>query len=509
MAGLAGELDAVDHVGARGDGQGVAADDRRAAVGRPARSVGIPHKYAALALLCAAQFVDVLDVNATVVALPTIGRELGFTPATLQWVTTAYVLFFGGFLLLAGRLADLYGRRRMFVSGLSLFTAASLLCGLAWSPLALIVFRAAQGLGAALAAPAALAIIVTTFPEGRARNQAMGVWTAVAAGGGAAGLVLGGLLTDRLGWQWIFFINVPVGVLGVVLSFRLLEADHGARATRRLDLLGAVTITSALVLLVYGLTQATEVGFRTPRTLGTITLAAALLAAFPFIERRTPEPLVPLAIFRRRALSASALAAFVNTATTSSVGILAVLYLQEVLTLSPTMAGLLGLPLSLAVVLGSALGSRLTGTLGAPRTMALGLAGIAAGTLIALGIDAEGGLRYVVASATLSGLALGTSAVASTTFGTSAVGQDKRGLASGILNSAAQLGTALGLAVFVAVATTRTNAAIVEGMAHAEALVVGYRWAFAGAATLALLGALVTRSLLRADTARVSAPNPE
>src|SRR5918993_4601521 len=264
MAGLAGELDAVDHVGARGSGQGVAADDRRAAVGRSARSVGIPHKYAALALLCAAQFVDVLDVNATVVALPTIGRELGFTPATLQWVTTAYVLFFGGFLLLAGRLADLYGRRRMFVSGLSLFTAASLLCGLAWSPLALVVFRAAQGLGAAIVAPAALAIISTTFPEGGERNFAMGVWTAVAASGGAAGLVLGGLLTDALGWEWIFFVNVPLGAAGVALSFVLLPESRDFSASRRLDLLGAGTVTAGLVLLVLGLTRIEEAGFWSP-----------------------------------------------------------------------------------------------------------------------------------------------------------------------------------------------------------------------------------------------------
>src|SRR5918997_145044 len=178
-------------------------------------------RWAALVLLCVAQFVDVLDINAVIVALPSIGRELGFSRGDLQWVVTAYVLFFGGFLLLAGRLADLFGRRRMFVLGLALFTASSLLCGLAWSPPALVVLRAAQGLGAAIVAPAALSIISTPFPEGRERNLAMGVWTAVAAGGGAAGLVLGGLLTDALGWEWIFFVNVPVGAVGVALSFVL------------------------------------------------------------------------------------------------------------------------------------------------------------------------------------------------------------------------------------------------------------------------------------------------
>lgn len=478
-----------------------------AEIGRAAPTSADARTYAALALLCAAQFVDVLDVNATVVALPTIGRELGFAPAALQWVTTAYVLFFGGFLLLAGRLADLYGRRRLFVAGLSLFTTASLLCGLAWSPLTLVVFRAAQGLGAALVAPAALAIIVATFPAGTSRNRAMGVWTAVAAGGGAAGLVLGGLITDRLGWPWIFFVNVPVGVLGVALSFRLLDADHERRAARRLDVLGAITITAALVLLVFGLTQAAAGGLRSPLVLGAIALAVSLFTVFVIVERTTAEPLVPLAIFRRRAVSAAALTAFVNTATTSSVGILAVLYLQEVLTASATMAGLLGLPLSLAVVAGSALGARLTGTLGTPRTMALGLVGIAAGTLVALGITADGGLAYVLASATLSGLALGCAAVAATTFGTSAAGQDEQGLASGILNSAAQLGTALGVAAFFAVATARTDVAAGAGMATADALVAGYRWAFAGAATLAALGALATFALLRGEAAGASAAN--
>ena len=495
------------HHGAERDGR---VEQRHEPGGRAERARTAPssadaRRSAALALLCAAQFVDVLDVNATVVALPTIGRELGFAPAALQWVTTAYVLFFGGFLLLAGRLADLYGRRRLFVTGLSLFTTASLLCGLAWSPLTLVVFRAAQGLGAALVAPAALAIIVATFPAGTSRHRAMGVWTAVAAGGGAAGLVLGGLITDRLGWPWIFFINLPVGVLGVALSFRLLDADHERRAARRLDVLGAVTITAALVLLVFGLTQAAEGGVRSPLVLGAIALAASLFTVFVMVERTTAVPLVPLGIFRQRAVSAAALTAFVNTATTSSVGILSVLYLQEVLTASATMAGLLGLPLSLAVVLGSALGARLTGTLGAPRTMALGLAGIATGTLVALGITADGGVAYVLASATLSGLSLGCAAVAATTFGTSAAGQDEHGLASGILNSAAQLGTALGVAVFFMVATVRTDAAAAAGMSTADALVAGYRLAFVGAATLAGLGALVTFSLLRGNAAQASA----
>ncbi len=364
---------------------------------------GGSRRWWALILLCVAQFVDVLDINAVIVALPTIGRELGFGPEDLQWVVTAYVLFFGGFLLLAGRLADLFGRRKMFTAGLALFAASSLLCGLAWSPLMLVVFRAAQGLGAAIVAPAALSIISITFPEGRERNLAMGVWTAVAAGGGAAGLVLGGLITDVLGWEWIFFVNVPLGAAGVALSFVLLDADREHQTSRRLDLLGAATVTAGFVLLVYGLTRAGEAGFGSPLTLGTMVLALTLLAAFLFVERSVTDPLVPLRLFRVRDLSGSALAAFANTATTAPVGIIAVLYLQEVLAYSPTLAGLLGLPFSLSVVAGSFLGSRLTGSLGARRTMTLGLVGICGATLLIIGISAEGGLFYVVANAALSG----------------------------------------------------------------------------------------------------------
>jgi EmrB/QacA subfamily drug resistance transporter len=454
-------------------------------------------RWAALALLCAAQFVDVLDINAVIVALPVVGRDLGFAPEDLQWVITSYVLFFGGFLLLAGRLSDLYGRRRMFVAGLALFTASSLACGLAGSPLALVAFRAVQGLGAAIVAPAALSIISNTFTEGRERNLAMGVWTAVAAGGGAAGLVLGGFITDTLGWPWIFFVNVPVGVVGVVLSFVLLEADREERAPRRLDAWGAVTVTAGLFLLVYGLTRAEEVGFGSTLTLAAVALALILLLAFLFVERRVADPLVPLRVFRSPGLSGSALVAFANTATTSPVGVIAVLYLQDVLAYSPTQAGLLGLPFSLSVVVGSFLGSRLTGTLGARGTMALGLLGISGAALLITGISAEGGLAYVLSNAALSGLALGCSAVASTTRGTSAVGEEERGLASGVLNSSAQIGTALGLAALITLAAARTEALAGGGLATAAALVEGFRTAFYAATGLALAGALVPLLLMR------------
>jgi EmrB/QacA subfamily drug resistance transporter len=453
-------------------------------------------RWWALALLCVAQFVDVLDVNAVIVALPTIGGDLGFSQGDLQWVITAYVLFFGGFLLLAGRLADLLGRRRMFVAGLALFTLSSLGCGLAGSPAVLLVARATQGLGAAIVAPAALAIISTTFREGSDRNLAMGVWTAVAAGGGAAGLVLGGLITDRLGWEWIFFINVPLGVVGIVLSFVLLEGDRGAEAARRLDLLGATTITAGLVLLVYGLTRAEDAGFGSPLTFGSLGLAAILIVTFVLVERSVADPLVPLRILRTRDLTGSALAAFTNTAVTSPVGVLAVVYLQEVLAYSPTFAGLAGLPFSLSVIAGSFLGSRLTGRFGSRLTMTWGLLGICAATLVTVGISAQSGLWYVLSSATLSGLALGCSAVASTTRGTSAVPGEERGLASGLLNSSAQIGTAVGLAVLFTLAAAHAEA-IAGGEPPAQALVEGYRLAFFAGAGLAATGTLVAFIVVR------------
>jgi EmrB/QacA subfamily drug resistance transporter len=456
-------------------------------------------RWPALALLCVAQFVDVLDVNAVVIALPTIGRELGFGRESLQWVVTAYVLVFGGFLLLAGRLADLYGRRRMFATGLVVFTAASLLCGLAASPMTLVAARAVQGLGAAIVAPAALAIIATLFPEGRERGFAMGLWTAVAASGGAAGLLLGGLLTDALGWRSVFFVNVPVGALSILLIPVLLAPDAVSSRNGRIDLPGALTVTAGLAFLVFGLTQAEEEGFRSPLTLGPVAIAVALLGAFLVIERNVADPLVPLHVFRIRDLSGSALVAFTNTATTSPVAVLAVLYLQEVLSYSPTESGMLGLPLSFAVVAGSFLGARLMRAVGGRRTMVLGLLGIGAGSLLISGISADRGLGFVVANAVLAGLGLGCAAVASTTIGTSAVRAEDRGLAAGLLNSAAQVGTAVGLATLFAVAMARADAVAAGGQVTTDTLVAGYRWAFLVAAGMAALGAWLTLALVQRD----------
>ncbi|MCA1715816.1 MAG: MFS transporter [Actinobacteria bacterium] len=428
----------------------------------------VGRKDAALALLCVAQFVDVLDVNAVIVALHSIGEDLGFSQAGLQWVVSAYVLFFAGFLLLSGRVADLWGRRRVFVAGLALFAVASLCCGLSVSPGMLVVSRALQGLGAAITAPAALSIVTTIFAEGPERDRAVAVWTAVAAGGGAAGLLLGGLITDSLGWEWIFFLNVPLGVAGIALSYVLLPESRDSSTSPGLDLLGAVT-----------------------------AFAAAFFGAFVFVERRVAHPLVPLRLFRLRELVGAALVAFALTAATAPVSVLVTLYLQNTLGYSASFAGLTGLPFSLCVIAGSVLGGRIAGRMGGRVTMSLGLAVVAASALVTAGITAESGVGYVLAGATLSGLGLGCASVASTARGTSAVEEEKRGLASGFMNTSAQVGTAMGLASLLTLAAARTVALSDGTYPGAEALVAGYRFALLLAAGVASLGVVAALCLLR------------
>lgn len=455
---------------------------------------------AALGLLCVAQFVDVLDVNAVVVALHSVGEDLGFSRAGLQWVVTAYVLSFAGFLLLAGRIADLWGRRRTFAFGLALFTGASLLCGLSFSPEMLVASRALQGLGAAITAPAALSIITMVYREGRERDQAVAAWTAVAAGGGAAGLLLGGLITDFLGWRWIFFVNLPVGVAGVLLSYKLLPESRDLSASGRPDLLGAGTITGALVLLVFGLTRAEHAGFLSPATLGPLALAGVLLVAFVAAESRVTEPLVPLGVFLLPGLVGSALVAFALTAATAPVGVLATLYLQNTLGYSPFFAGLAGLPFSLCVIAGAALGGRLSGRVGERMVMAGGLAVVAASALVTAGITAESGVAYVLSGAALSGLGLGFASVAATARGTSSVKRGARGLASGFMNTAAQVGTAIGISLLLTLAAA--YAASAGAGDSGPALVAGYRLAFFAAAGIAALGLLCSLFVVNRDKAR-------
>src|SRR6266498_2486643 len=296
-------------------------------------------RWFALALIISAQFMVVLDVAIVNVALPSIRTDLHFSQESLQWVITAYAIFFGGFLLLGGRLADLLGRRRLFVAGLVLFTVMSLLDGLAWSEGSLIVFRALQGLGAAMLSPAALSILTTTFDEGRERNRALGIWGAVAGSGGAVGVLLGGILTSAFSWPWIFYVNVPVGAAVLVLSPLLLRESRADLANRYFDFAGAATITAGLMLLVYGMTRATQHGWGTPATIGLLTASAVLIASFFLIESRTKAPLLPLRILRLRTLAGSNLSALIATGAVFSQFFLLTLYMQQVLHYSALKTG--------------------------------------------------------------------------------------------------------------------------------------------------------------------------
>jgi MFS family permease len=433
-----------------------------------------------LGLLCTAQFVLVLDVTIVAVALPSLREGLGFSATGLQWVISAYVLAFAGFLLLGGRAADLWGRRRLFMIGLATFAGASAWCGLARASWELAAARAVQGAGAAVVAPAALSLLTTSFTEGARRERALGVWTAAAAGGGATGFLLGGVVTQTLGWRAVFLVNVPVGLLGLLLSPMLL-AEGPRSPAPRLDLPGAVTLTGAMSSLVYALSQVERTGPGSPGTWLPLAAAALLGGLFVARERRTTYPLIPLEALRVRGLGVGSLVAMLLTGVTTPGALFSVLYIQDLLGYPPTLAGVTIAPFSVAVVAGSLAGARLVdaGRLGPGRAMAAGLLVVGLGAAALSTMDASGGLPPpMVAGFVLSGLGLGVASVASTSMGTAAVPAQRQGLASGLLNTAAQVGTALGLAVLVAVASARTGALTPPGARPSAAAVVdGYRCA--------------------------------
>ena len=446
-----------------------------------------------------AQFVVVLDVTIVAIALPTVREDLGFSEAGLQWVVSAYTLVFGGFLILGGRAADLYGRRRLFALGLGLFAAASLACGLSWSPSSLVAFRIVQGLGAAVVSPSALSLLTTVYPEGDGRGRALGFWTAAAAGGGAAGWVLGGVLTEGLGWEWVFFVNVPVGVLGLALVRAVLPEGREARAARGLDLGGAATVTAGLAILVFGLTNAERAGFAAFSTWGALSASVLFVALFVVVEGRVKDPLVPLGVFRSKDLLGANLAALVLTSATTPPMFLCTLYVQRVLGYPPGEAALLFPPFNLAVVAGSFLGPRMIAAWGHRATMASGLLLVALGAASLMALPAGGApVLGLLVAFSLMGAGLGWASVASTASGTSSVSAEKQGVASGLLNAAAQVGTALGLAILVPLAAARSGAVASAGEAEAFALVEGYRWAFAGAAGIAAGSAALAVLLARA-----------
>jgi EmrB/QacA subfamily drug resistance transporter len=415
-------------------------------------------KWLVLAVTVAAQFMVVADVSVVNVALPAIKHDLHFSQDGLQWVITAYAILFGGTLLLGGRLADLLGRRRMFMTGVVVFTAGSLLSGLAWSAGALIVTRGLQGLGGALLAPAALSIIVTTFREGRDRNRALGVMGAAAGSGGAVGVLLGGVLTSGLSWSWIFFVNLPVGMAALAVSPWLLSESRAELAHRHFDLAGAVSVTAGMMALVYSITRASEHGWGDGVTVGVLAASAALIAAFVAIEARSPAPLLPLRIFRARTLTAAnATAAMVGAAAFGQFFLLA-LYLQQVLGYSAVRTGVAFIAITVTIVLLSNVAQALTTRLGARPVLAAGLLLTAAGGALYARMPAGGHYFWDVFPGLLvSGIGLAFTFVPVTIAGLTGVQPADAGVASGLLNTSRQIGGAIGLAAVTTIASTATS----------------------------------------------------
>ncbi len=448
--------------------------------------------WATLALLCTAQFVGVLNLQIVSIALPTIQRGLGFSQENLQWVLSANALAFGSFLLLAGRVADLFGHRRLFMIGMALFAVASLGCGLSSSQLILIVSRAAQGLGTAIVTPAALALLTDTFAEGTGRNWALGIWGAAGALGGILSVLLGGVLANNLGWPWIFFLCVPIAVLALVLAPIVLLEHRKQTSAKYLDVVGAIIATTCLVLLVYGLSQAEHSSFVQFQTGGLLLLALGLLVVFGLFESRLTHPLVPLRIFRQRTLLGANLVTLAFTAVANTPIFFFVLYMQQVRGYSSILTGLAFLPTNLAIIGGSALGTRLINWLGQKRTMLVGMGTLIIALLFLASISVNSSyFSTLLPGLIFLGLGLAITQVATTVAGTEGVSIEERGLVSGLLNTSIQIGTAVGLVILVTIADARTSTLTQGTHIATAALVDGFRWAFYAGAGLAVVGLLI------------------
>jgi EmrB/QacA subfamily drug resistance transporter len=454
-------------------------------------------KWLALALLCTVQFMVVLDIAIVNVALPSIQVDLGFSQENLQWVISAYALFFGGFLLLGGRAADLLGRRRVFVAGIVVFTIASVLSGLAWSEGSLIAARALQGLGAAIISPAALSILTTTFAEGSDRNTALGAWGAVGAFGAVAGVLLGGILTDLLSWQWIFYVNAPVGAGAFVLAPMLLRESRDASA-RSFDVPGAVLVTSGLVLLVYAITQANGYGWGSAETIAFFVAAAATLGAFLAWESRASDPLMPFSIFRLRTLVGANVAGLILGTVMFSMFLMLTLYMQQVLGYSPLRTGISYLAVAGTAIIWSAVAAQLVTRIGVKPVLVTGMAFLAAGLLFFTQVSVGGSYASdLLPGFLLIAVGMGFSFVPISIAALAGVRPAEAGLASGLINTSQQIGGALGIAALSAVATSRTAADVASGTAPPFALTDGFQAAFVGGAGIAVVGVLVALLIVR------------
>jgi EmrB/QacA subfamily drug resistance transporter len=463
-------------------------------------------KWLALALLALAQFVVVLDASIVNVALPSIGRDLDFAQEDLSWVVNGYTLFFGGFLLLGGRMADLLGRRRLFIAGLILFALASLVGGLATSPGMLVGARAVQGLGAALLSPAALSLVTVMFAEGAERNKAMGVWGAVAGSGGAAGVLLGGVLTEYAGWEWVLFVNVPIGLAAAALAPRLLPESR-TTGHRTFDVAGAVSVTAGLTLLVYTLVDANDAGWTSGKTLGLGAIALALLGTFVAVERRSKAPLVPFSIFKRRTITGTNVVALLVAMALFSMFFFVSLYMQLVLGYDALEAGLAYLPLAVGIIVSAGIASTLVTRTGFKPVLIAGLVLTAAGLIWFAQVSVGGDyVSDILFPSLLAAVGLGFAFVSMTIGAVSGTSSQEAGLASGLINTSQQIGGALGLAILVSIANAKTDdlmrAAGGDPAALPDALTQGFQVAFLVGAGFAVVGALLAATLISSKESR-------
>ena len=467
------------------------------------RSVPQVHRWRAFALLAVAYFMTIVDLTIVNVSLPTIGRALHFSESNLQWVVTAYAITFGGFLLLGGRAADLLGRRRVLMAGLGIFTAASLACGLARTGGLLIAMRGVQGFGAALVLPAALSIVMNMFAEGADRNKALGLWGAIAASGATFGLITGGLLTRYAGWEYIFFLNVPVGAAALLLAPRIVPESRLAGARRRFDAAGAVTVTGGLLPLVYAISKAPQAGWGSARTITLLAVSAALLAAFVVIEARAAAPLMPLRIFRLPVVAVANAVGLLVGGSFFAFIFIGTLYMQQVLGYSALQAGAAWLATSVTAVALAGAAQKLVTVLSAGPVMAAGMVLIGGGIVWAAQVPVHGRFWSDLAGPFfVAGAGIALAFVSVSIGGLTGIAEQEAGVASGLINTSQQLGGAIGVAIASTVAATRLSTLLSEGKPANVALTGGFRWALWVCGIIALLALPATATLLLRRTAR-------
>lgn len=464
-----------------------------------------PYRWWALFVLALAQFLVILDASIVNIALPSLGMDLSLDTNMLSWVITAYVLPFGGMLLLGGRMSDRYGHRRLFIAGVAGFVMASAAAGIANSGAWLLAARAVQGGSAAFLAPAALALVTRLFTEPQDRAKALGIWGAVAGIGSAAGVLLGGVLTSSFGWPSVFYVNVPVGLLVIVVIPFLIVKDQPGERTN-LDTPGAVAVTAGLVSLVAALSEIERVGWTSPQTLALAGVSVISLAVFVFIERRSANPLMPLGVFRNKALSGGNLAMFLIGGATTGLFFALSVYMQQVLNYSAMKAGLTQLPLAGAIVVIAGVVPKVIKKHGTRRTLAASLLLFAAGLIwLSLAPSDASFAAHLLGPSIMIGIGLGGAFVAGTELAVHGVPENEAGLASGLVNTSQQIGGAIGLGVLATLASTRTKDLLGEGMTEPQALTGGFAWVFLGAAAFAVIGAIIVLAVVRPSLSREKA----